>query len=146
MTCSTAISRNLIRLAEALAGLRTTDFDRIAKWAMEAEHRDPRITPSYLDKLMASAGGNSARYLDVRHFDGQTVFCRESCAPFANDGRAKSMPIKKWQAWASKASIMHRASKETSIPGLPGYWTNWEVFEAMEHLKNETAIESSLVV
>lgn len=123
---------NVSPLCKAITALRPDDFERIVLWATAAEKRDPKISPAYLDKLMASAGGAAARYLQVRCFDGETVFCFESNLPFSNNGKPRQIPIKKWQAWASKASIEHRASRETSVPGLSGYWTHWEILNAIE--------------
>lgn len=120
------------RLIDGLKRLPPEERDRLEAWAKAADVRDPVTCPARLDKLMASAGGASARYRSVIDFDGETVRFRESNRPFGEKGAVKSLPLTRWSKWAAKANREHVASLDTFILGLDGYWVHWEILDALE--------------
>lgn len=121
-------------LHQVLAGMPKDCRDRLVRWALAAAKRDPREAPAYLDKLMASAGPGRARFRGVTCvFDG-VVYYRESSRPFDDVGKRGSLSLSKWRRWAAKASVEHKASLQTLVYPLPGYWVEWEILDACEAL------------
>lgn len=122
------------QLFDALAQMPKVAQHRLLAWAMEAEKRNPVETPAYLDKLMASGGPGRARYRSIEYIDGSEVVFRESTMPFNSHGKLGRVTLAKWQTWAAKATIEHKASLQTRIVGLPGYWVEWEILDACQSL------------
>lgn len=108
--------------------------DGLVRWALTASKRDPRVSPAYLDKLMAPSGPGRARYRGVVCVVDGVVYYRESSRPFDDHGKPGSLLLPKWRKWAAKASVQHKASLQTLIYPLPGYWVEWEVLGACEVL------------
>lgn len=108
--------------------------DRLVRWALTASKRDPRESPAYLDKLMAPSGPGRARYRGVVCVVDGVVYYRESSRPFDDHGKPGSLLMPKWRKWAAKASVQHKASLQTLIYPLPGYWVEWEILDACEAL------------
>lgn len=127
----------LARLRAGLDKLPAGEQARLQAWASQADNRDPKENPSYLDKLMASAGGAAARYREVISCIGQTVCFKESNRPFDRHGQIREMPLAKWQKWASKAQVEFRASLQTSVPGVHGYWLHSEILDAFDKANHE---------
>lgn len=122
------------QLLDALTQMPKVSQEQLLTWAMEAEKRNPVETPAYLDKLMASGGPGRARYRSIEYANGSEVVFRESPRPFDNQGKQGRITLAKWQKWAAKATIQHKASLQTRIYGLPGYWVEWEILDACQAL------------
>lgn len=118
------------RLVEGMKALSPAEQQRLQSWAAAAEKRNPVLDPVFQDKFMASGGGASARYRRVLATNGDTVVYSESFCPFDERGKVRRIPLPKWSTWAAKATIEHRASLQTAVPRLPGYWLHWEVLSA----------------
>lgn len=121
-------------LHRTLAEMPRESMERLARWALAASKRDPRETPAYLDKLMAPSGPGRASFRSVECVADGIVYFRESSQPFDDHGKRACLPLARWRKWSAKASVQHKASLQTLIYPLPGYWVEWEILDACQAL------------
>lgn len=130
------------RLVEGLRALRPGDLQSLREWAANCEIRSPVDEPICNDRLMGGAGGASAKYRKVLGRDDDVVVVAESFRPFDERGAVRRLAYSKWTKWAANASVEHFASRQTAIPGVPGYWLHWEVLSALEDVARDSVTAS----
>ncbi|NEX60100.1 hypothetical protein [Noviherbaspirillum galbum] len=106
---------------------------RLIANASAGDTRDPRITPSRLDKLMASAGGNAAQYRIVHVVEDDIVTYIKTSRPASDEGVTRQCTLASWRNWAAKAVVVHQASLSFYIPDA-GWMLHWEVIAALDEL------------